>query len=394
MKPLGFFLTFSLFFVSCSQMDMVQPDPIEYSVFKYESANYASLDNFDPLLQDLKDYLIFLDKKMTFSIAALKYATVDPNGKEVWASGLVFHPINKKSRGVIESMPTAHIDSEGGGTDEMYVFEGILILLGYTVIIPDLIGSGISKDLQIPFMMAENTGRVAYDMRRAASQYLWDQFRYAIPTETTIMGYSLGGSAALATQKYYETRCANSVKVKEVYASSGAYDLEVAFDVFSKTGQSTYPAIPSTVLAYKHYYFDCHDISLDLSKIFTGDLLANYSDWYSGKYMFLEILDMIGTDLHAYMHPDFFLPKEEHNEELKKLYSYLAENDLTIGWRPKAPIYMTHAKVDTHVPVECAEIAVKRFRKAGANISFITYPGTHNTVGYLFFVRQLFRFLI
>jgi len=68
---------------------------------------------------------------------------------------------------------------------------------------------------------------------------------------------------------------------------------------------------------------------------------------------------MLGTDLHTYMHEDFFKPHEQQNEVLQSLRPYLEENSLTEGWRPKAPIHMTHSKNDTYVPFECAETAVK-----------------------------------
>jgi len=393
MKRLLFTLALCISLAGCTSLNMDQIEFNDYSVVKQETTDFSGLGNFHSLLGDLKDFLFFLDKNLIFRVAALSYPTVDPNGKEVIASGLVFHPISKKSKGVIDFLPTAHMDSEGGGTDELFAVEGILILMGYTVIIPDLLGSGISKDMQIPFLFAENTGRVAYDMRRAAAQYLWDEFRYQMPAETIIMGYSLGGSAAIATQKYYETRHANTVKVKEVYASSGAYDLEIAFQAFAKTGFSDYPAIPNTILGFKHYYFDERGLELDLSQIFKGDLLANYTDWYSGKYTSFEILDMIGTDLHAYLHEDFFKPVEQHNDALKSLYPHLRENSLITGWCPKAPIYMTHAYGDSYVPTECADAAVKYFRRAGANISYIKYPGTHDTIGYLWFLRSILHFL-
>ncbi|MCL1974228.1 MAG: hypothetical protein FWG54_05370 [Bacteroidetes bacterium] len=390
MKNIFYFLLLSTIFACCTAMDQVER--IDYSVIQCKTISYSELDEFHPILGTYKDFLPFLDKQLVFSVAAISYHTVDPNGEPVEVSGLIFHPINRKSRGVIDFLPTAHMDSEGGGTDRLLAEEGILILMGYTVIMSDLIGSGISKDRPIPFMIAENTGRVAYDMRCAAAQYLWDEFRYAMPNETIIMGYSLGGSAALATQKYYETYHSNTIKVKEVYASSGAYDLQTAFEVFAKTGYSNYPAIPNIILGFKHYYFDCRGSDLDLGLIFTGDLLQNYQEWYSGKYFWSEILQMLGTDLHAYLHPDFFKPVEEQNEALQSLIPYLKENSLTEGWCPKAPIYMTHAKTDTYVPIECAELAVKNFRRAGANISFISYPGDHLTVGYLWFVRNIFHF--
>jgi len=102
---------------------------IDYTVIKQETTGYDDLYKFDPLLGDFKDYIPFIDKKIAFRVAAISYHTVDPNGKPVEASGLVFHPINRKSRGVIDFLPTAHMDSEGGGTDELYAIEGILMIV-------------------------------------------------------------------------------------------------------------------------------------------------------------------------------------------------------------------------------------------------------------------------
>ncbi|MCL1974226.1 MAG: hypothetical protein FWG54_05360 [Bacteroidetes bacterium] len=391
MRQTFYFLLLSFSLACCTQMDQMERS--DYSVIKYEIAGYAEFDRFHPLLADYKDLFVFFDKELIFKVAAISYPTVDPSGAPVEASGLVFHPINKKSRGVIDFLPSAHMDSEGGGTDEMYAEEAVLILMGYTVIMPDLIGSGISKEKYMPFLMAENTGRVAYDMRRAAAQYLWDEFRYPFPSETIIMGYSLGGSAALATQKYYETYHSNTVKVTKVFAGGGVYDLPTAFDVFAQTGIATYPAIPKTILAFKHYYFDLIGRELDLGQIFIGDLLTNCEEWFSGAYRSGEIRRMIGTDLHAYMHPDFFKPSDQQNDEFKKLQPFLKENSVTQGWIPKAPIYLTHAREDNLAPVECAEAAVKKLREVGANISLRTYPGDHMSVAIFFFIRNILRFL-
>jgi pimeloyl-ACP methyl ester carboxylesterase len=302
---------------------------------------------------------------------------------------MVYHPINKKSKGVIDFLPTAHLDKYGGGSDVFYAIEGMLVYFGYTVIMADLIGSGTTKDLPIPFLMAENTGRVAYDMRRAAAQYLWDEFRYQLPTETTIMGYSLGGSAALAAQKYYETHHSHTVMVKEVHSSSGTNDLPSAFAAFTQTGISDYPAIPNTIYAFDRYY----DLNIDYTQIFKGALLDHYDDWLSGAYSADDLREIMGTHLRTYMHDDFFKPFDQQNQEFKKLHPLLKENSLSEGWRPKAPIYMTHCFSDSYVPIESARETVKKLRRAGANISFMTYPGTHLTVGYLFFLRAALKYM-
>ena len=384
------FLNFLL--ACCTPTPMDKMEGIEYSVLNWEVAGFSSLKKFDPMMESFEGLLsFFLDKNFTFHVAAISYPTVDPNGEPVTASGLVYHPLNRKSKGVIDFMPMAHLNREGGTSEELYVAEGMMALLGYTVIIPDLIGSGVSKEKMVPFLMAENTGRVAWDMHRAAAQYLWDQFKYALPAETALMGYSLGGNAALAAQRHYETFHSNVVKIKEVHVGGGAYDLPAGFAAYARTGISGYPCVPHTILAYDHYY----KLDLDYSQIFTGALLENnnYQTWFHGQYDAEKLKELLGFNLHGYMHEDFFKPLEQQNSEFKKLQKYFPENSVSEGWRPQAPIYLYHSDEDDIVPVECAEAALKKLRKAGGNVALNKYPGDHYTVGYLYFVRSMIRLL-
>ncbi|MCL2727255.1 MAG: hypothetical protein FWD56_02590 [Bacteroidales bacterium] len=385
MKQAFYFLLLSAFFACCTPMDRM--DPIDYTVLRYEAADFSSLSKFVPMLEDYGGMMFFLDKKLTFSVAVLEYTTVDPFGNPIQASGLVYHPLNKKSKGVIDMLPIARLDITAPSED-FFAAEGLSALVGYTLIIPDLLGFGKSDWIKPPFLLAENTGRVAFDMRRAAAQYLWDRFRYQLPAETTITGYSLGGSAALATQKYYETYHSNTVKVKEVYAGGGAYDLTAAFNAFAKTRFSDFAAIPHTIFAFDHYY----DLDLDLTQIFKADPPLDRDSWYNGVYS-TDKIEKIGTDIAGYMHEDFFKPFELQNGEFKKLHPFLVLNSVSEGWRPKAPIYLYHATTDTYVPRECAEAAITKLRKAGANISLISYPGDHFTVGYYFMYRLLIQLL-
>ena len=383
-------LTFAI--TCCMPTPMDKMETIEYSVLHRETADFSSLEKFDPMMESFTGLFSFLlDNSLIFSATSISYPTVDPNGEPVTASGLVFHPINKKSKGVIEFMPRAHLHRDEGTSEEMFVAEGIMALLGYTVIVPDLIGSGASKDKMIPFLMAENTGRVAWDMHRAAAQYLWDQYRYDLPAETILMGYSLGGNAALAAQRHYETYHSNVVKIKEVYAGGGAYDVPVGFAAYARKGISEYPAIPHTIIAFDHYY----KLNLDYSQVFTGALLENnnYQTWFHGEYNSIQLRELLGSNLHAYMHEDFFKPVEQQNSEFQKLSKHLSENSVTDGWRPKAPIYLFHSTSDITVPLECSESALKKLRKAGGNVVLYKYPGDHYTVGYTYFVRSILRYM-
>ena len=394
MKHFLFIITIGFVLACCTPMHMDQMERVDYSVLRWENTGFFDVAKFQRgdmktlNLEEFTKILFFLDKNLTFRITALEYETVDPNDNPVKASGVVFHPLNKKSKGVIEAMPTARVNGVGA-SDDMFAVEGIAALMGYTVIVPDLLGFGVSREMTAPVLMAKNTGRVTYDLRCAVAQYLWDEFRFQLPAETVIMGYSMGGSSALATQKYYETYHSNTVKVKEVRSGGGACDLPAAFAGYARTGFSEFPAIPSTLFAFNHYY----NLDLDFEQIFTGDLLINYPDWFSGNYSFDEMAKLLGSNLHAYMHEDFFKPFDQQNAEFKKLHPWLVVNSVSEGWRPKAPIYLFHAKNDTYVPLASAEEAVKKLRRAGANISFTIYPGGHYTVGYLHFLCSILSFL-
>ncbi|MCL2502521.1 MAG: alpha/beta hydrolase [Bacteroidales bacterium] len=202
MKRSLFLVTLAVAFACCTPTPMDLMEEVEYSVTDWENGGYSSLNKFDPMMANFEMiFNLVLDKNLIFRVASITYPTEDPNGNRVEASGLVYHPVNKKSKGVVDFLPMAHLNRDGGTSEDLFVAEGMLALLGYTVIVPDLLGSGASKEMMVPFLMTDNTGRVACDMHRAAAQYLWDEFRYALPAQTTILGYSLGGSAALATQK-------------------------------------------------------------------------------------------------------------------------------------------------------------------------------------------------
>ena len=127
--------------------------------------------------------------KIKVRITAISYNTVDPKGNPVVSSGIIMRPINRKPRGVLHFLPSANIDKFGSGGDALLIFEGVLSFFGYTVIIADLLGNGVTKDsVEYPFLMAENTGRVAYDMHRAAIEYFPKILGYPLQRHISIGG--------------------------------------------------------------------------------------------------------------------------------------------------------------------------------------------------------------
>ncbi|MCZ2417853.1 MAG: alpha/beta hydrolase [Burkholderiales bacterium] len=346
-------------------------------VFTEVKKDFPALDlsRIEPLIRTLF--------KMRGRITAISYNTVDPLENPVLSSGIIMRPINRKPRGVLHFLPSANIDKFGSGSDALILFEGVLSFLGYIVIIPDLLGNGITKDtVEYPFLMAENTGQVAYDMHRAAIEYYQEVLGHPLPKHISIGGYSMGGSGALALVRHIERENPSDIIVDRAIIGGGLYDLNVAFEEFAKTGFAQYPAAPGVFKAYDKWY----NLNLDYSRVFTGPLLENMDSWLDRTHYRDQLTEWIGQDLHKYMHPDFFTP--ERNSEIKKLWDKFRENSLADGWTPKTHILIAHASDDLSVPTRVATYTVEQFRKRGARIRSRYGKGGHYEFGKWFFLRM------
>lgn len=311
-------------------------------------------------------------KDITVTAYTITYNTVDFYGNPIVASGVVYYPNNTRIRGVVEVAPIAFVQNTSGASERIPSTEAMHSTFGYLVIVPDFIGYGISKDTYHPFLEPEITGRTAYDMRQASREFL-RTIGYELPERTMVAGYSLGGSMAMAMVKYYEER---GIHIERAGIGCGCYEPKEAFNAFARTGISTYCLIPTIIYSINKY----HNLNLDFSKIFKGDLLENYNEWLDRDHDhdqgFLQ--SRLGTDIHNFMHEDFFT--ETKNAEFDKIYTVLDSLSHVNGWTPKTEIYLYHAEDDESVPYECALYAYDEFRKRGAAVSF--YHGLGGHVGY------------
>jgi pimeloyl-ACP methyl ester carboxylesterase len=333
------------------------------------------LAKIEPLLKKLI--------KMKVSITAISYNTVTPKGDPVVSSGIIMRPNNRRSLGVLHFLPSANIDKFGSGSDALLIFEGVLSFFGYTVIIPDLLGNGVTKDTQeYPFLMMENTGRVAYDMHRAAMEYFPAVLGFPLQKHISIGGYSMGGSSALALVRHIEQENPSDIIVDKALIGGGIYDLSVAFEEFERTGYAEYPAAPGVFKAYDYWY----GLNLDYTQIFNGPLLENMDFWLNRTHSRDQLVAWIGRDLHGYMHPDFFKP--EKNEQIQKLLDKFKENSLVDNWTPKTDIRFAHSSDDLSVPTRVASYTYEEFRKRGARVRLRYGKGGHYEFGKWFFLRM------
>ena len=333
-------------------------------------------------------------------VATIIYNTTDPKGNPILASGAIFYPSADVDYERLGTILGCHytlgadyeVPSQKGA-----VTEGLFSLFGYVVVAPDYIGYGASRDLVHPYYDVISTGQASADMLLASKEYFASISR-KVAHKVTVMGYSQGGQASLAFLKFVETTplYQDAFVIDQVFAGGGAYDLIKSYDTFVATNYSSQPVtIPLLILGMN--YGDSLD--LDLSKMFSGPLLAHYQDWILSKnYTTDQVSAMIGeTKLTRIMAPEAF---DTLNPNTIKFRRALRNNSLIVygkitDWVPKAKITLLHATKDTIVPYENTDSAYKAFQAAGCDVTKVDIPNKdHKDAGPDFYTYVMLHLLV
>lgn len=305
---------------------------------------------------------------------ALSYRTQDPSGREVLASGLFSYPEKGPFRGAVEMLPYSRQKSMCGSV-RLYSPEAMVSVLGYVVLVPDTIGYGASGDLDIAYHLCENTALVAAHFREAVQEYLSTVLGRKLPRKTTLFGYSLGASGALALAYYYAEHPQCDVKVQALCLGGGAYNPSIALDYSINRGEMNYLLYPAFVRSLNTW----NHAGLNPSRLFCGLVLRDWERVSDGSLNALQMVKTYGADLHAYLHPDFF--SGEGNSDIRRLKECLS--DIAVPSPGKCPlprgtkIVVRHSVADDIVPVACSDTLVNRLRRFGL-LYFRSPSGTHH----------------
>jgi hypothetical protein len=182
-------------------------------------------------------------------------------------------PANGQSKGLLLFFPSAKIDKYNVGSETLMTFEGVLSFFGYTVIIPDLLGYGVSKQVEYPFMFSDNTARVAYDMHLSAAEY-FSTTGLPFPREVTLGGYSMAGMGVVSLHRYIEQNHPGNIIIRESITGGGIYDLGLAVDLFSEIKYCESPFVPFIFKSLDYWY----DLNLNYSEVFIEPLLSHMTN--------------------------------------------------------------------------------------------------------------------
>jgi pimeloyl-ACP methyl ester carboxylesterase len=333
------------------------------------------------IMQELLD---FSKAAVAVEISGL-YPSIDVDENPILLSGKVILPAKGPiKRYILVSHYT--IASNKEAPSNIFSLEGLLVKLGYALIIPDYIGYGATSDKVHPYLVMELTARNVLDMYDAVVPFLEKAGCAPEHDDIYLMGYSQGGATTMAVQHAIEHHD-RPIKIRRVFAGGGPYDIKYTYDQFVETNWASYPcAVPimmqGMVVGNK--------LNLDMRTMMASNIYENLDKWVNSKfYTTNQINALIGTKVTS----ELLTPTgmDRTSKEVSELYKAMTENSiLTYSWTPEAPVFMFHSMDDDVVPFENAMRAKSKWKNANIQYSFGHY-GNHQIgcVRFIYTVQTL-----
>ena len=292
------------------------------------------------------------------------YESIDLEGNPIMLSGKVILPAHDTiKRYILVSHYT--IASNAEAPSNIFSLEGLLVKLGYALIIPDYLGYGLTAHHIHPYLVMDITARNVLDMYRAVVPFMEAAGCAPEHDDIYLMGYSQGGATTMAVQHLIEHHDDENIKIRRVFAGGGPYDVKATYDRFVETNFASYPcAVPimlqGMVVGNK--------LDVDMSQLMQPYIYEHLDEWVNSKhYTTGQINDLLGTNVTS----ELLTPKgmDRTSREVSELYKALVNNSiLTYSWTPKAPVFIMHSIDDDVVPYENATRAKTKWK--GANIQY------------------------
>lgn len=325
------------------------------------SPQRASSTSVAGIMQELLD---FSKSTEAIELSGL-YKSIDVDGQPTILSGKVILPAKGPiKRYILVSHYT--IASNKEAPSNIFSLEGLLVKLGYALIIPDYIGYGVTVDKVHPYLVMELTATNVLDMYYAVVPFLEKAGCAPEHDDIYLMGYSQGGATTMAVQHAIEHHD-KPIKIRRVFAGGGPYDIKYTYDQFVETNWASYPcAVPimmqGMVVGNK--------LDLDMSKMMQPFIYENLDAWVNSK---LYTAGQINTLLGSHVTSDLLteIGMDRTSKEVSELYKAMVNNSiLTYSWTPKAPVFMFHSMDDDVVPFENAMRAKSKWKNANIQYSF------------------------
>lgn len=310
------------------------------------------------------------------------YWSTDEQGRDIKLSARAYWAVlddRNLSPSNILLCPHYTITNNAECPSQTITFEAMFLCSNNLLILPDYIGFGTSADRVQPYVNHNIGAQNCIDALTAG----YKVFRTATKTNVQndfklcVVGASQGAGNALAVHKWIDTHpdFADTWHFAYSFCCAGPYSPTVTFEKYFEQEQITNPCvIPLTLKAmlaayssilgswteddfYSDNYLQNLKPTIDqmiASKEFgTGDINNVFFD-----KLVPETDSIKGLPLSYILSADAL---NRDSELCKAMFKCLADNDLTSGWAPLHPIYLTHDLGDDVVPYANAEAVAAAF---------------------------------
>jgi hypothetical protein len=319
------------------------------------------------------------------------YPSIDVNWDTVTLSGKVMLPAGQRPKRLI-LVSHYTICSNAEAPSNCFSLEGILVRMGYGLIIPDYMGYGVTAKQVHPYLVMDLTARNVLDMYHAVKPWLKAVGMEPEQPEIMLMGYSQGGANTMAVEHLIETEYwadgdPQQVKIHRVFAGGGPYDVKATYERFVNTDTASYPvAVPLVVQGM----ILGNNLDIKMTDLMQPWLYDHLDEWVNSKrYTSGQINGLIGTKVTHEMLTDEAM--DQTSWKVSELQKAMVQNSITsYNWIPEAPVYIAHSMDDETVPFANAAHAKSKWSSANITYNFGHYGGHVKTcLRFIYSVQSL-----
>jgi len=324
--------------------------------------------------------------EVLYDIAMYKilYNTIDPNGNEVIASGVIGYPKNSvQAFPMISWQHGTEVKRDNVSSNDGFDILSLwLTARGYIYLEPDYLGLGESEILH-PYCLKEPSAWTTIDLIRAVQTFFDNNegyYYYPIKSngDLILFGYSEGGYVTMASHMMIEQQNLDEFNLLASFPMAGPYDLSgIMVDLmltYESYGEPYY--LPYVLVPYITYY----EMGL-LNEYFLPEYAEMFEYLFNGNYSGSYINSLMPDIPIEVLRPE--LISDFSNNLNHPLRLNLSENNLW-DWTPQADMHMYHGMGDELIPYENSQIAYDTFIDNGSdNVNLYLVPeelGGHSAV--------------
>ncbi len=352
------------------QTDLIVEDDVEGS--KHITSRKTSSTTGTNVVQQLLKYG---NQNRVIEIVGT-YPSHTSDWDDITLSGKVMLPKGRRpKRMILVSHYTVCSDAEA--PSNCFSLEGVLVKLGYGLIIPDYMGYGVTANRVHPYLVMDQTARNVLDMYLAVRPWLKAVNKEPENDDIYLMGYSQGGATTMAVEHLIETEyCfeedSDYIQIHRVFAGGGPYDVKATYERFVTTDTASYPVAVPLVL---QGMVMGNNLNIKLNDIMQDWLYKNLDEWINSKrYTTSQINKLINTYVtHELLTEEGM---DQTSYKVAELYKAMTTNSIvSYNWVPEASIYIMHSMDDETVPYTNATSAKSKWKDANIMYNFGHYGG-------------------